>query len=516
MAYKIKKKNTQSHIIVEARAGTGKTSTMIAGLNLMFGNKPKFKGTDEQQAIWDEMAAGGKPDEIIFVAFNKSIQLELEQKVPSGVTAKTLHGLGYSILAKNGYKIQAGSETTRYMVRDLLGYAKGTSMSKEDYRDSMVVEKIVAILKNNLIGWSDEELEMVINENDVDVNGNKPQVFNLVKQVMEKSLKLVKGKVNWISFDDMIWLPNVMELNYDKFDLMIVDECQDLNCSQQQMVLKMAKRLILIGDSFQSIYGFRGADVKSMERMEEYLSATKVGVKKLTLTTTWRCPKSHVVNVNKYVADIKAADIAEEGIIEHSEADDLTAQAKIGDMVISRVNANLCAAAFRLIRNGTPCRILGRDYGANLISLVKKLDTDDKIKTLVETLKTWRGEEEARINKAYTFPDKQLQLLAEKYQSLVYLTGGLDTVTKLVDRIDSLFSSKLTADKSVTLSTVHKAKGLESDNVFILGREKMPHPMAKKPWEKQQELNLIYVAETRSKHRLILVSEAKEMEPEFN
>jgi superfamily I DNA/RNA helicase len=253
-----------------------------------------------------------------------------------------------------------------------------------------------------------------------------------------------------------------------------------------------------------------------MERMEEYLSATKVGVKKLTLTTTWRCPKSHVVNVNKYVADIKAADIAEEGIIEHSEADDLTAQAKIGDMVISRVNANLCAAAFRLIRNGTPCRILGRDYGANLISLVKKLDTDDKIKTLVETLKTWRGEEEARINKAYTFPDKQLQLLAEKYQSLVYLTGGLDTVTKLVDRIDSLFSSKLTADKSVTLSTVHKAKGLESDNVFILGREKMPHPMAKKPWEKQQELNLIYVAETRSKHRLILVSEAKEMEPEFN
>lgn len=514
MAYTIKKKNSQPHIIVEARAGTGKTSTMIAGLNLMFGKKPKFKGTEEQQAIWDAMQAGGKPGSIIFVAFNKSIQLELAQKVPSDVEAKTLHGLGYGILAKNGYRIQAGSETTRYMVREMLGYEKGAQMTKQDYKDSMVVEKIVGILKNNLIGWSDEELDLVINENDVEVNGNKAQVFNLVKQVMEQSSKLVRGKVNWISFDDMIWLPNVMELNYDKYDLMIVDECQDLNGAQQQMVLKMANRLILIGDSYQSIYGFRGADVKSMERMGEYLSATKVGVNKLSLTTTWRCPKSHVANVNKYVADIKAADDAGEGVIDHRHGDELIAEAKIGDLVISRVNANLCAAAFKMIRNNIPCRILGRDYGANLISLIKKLDSDNKVETLIEALKGWREEEESRINKAYSFPDKQLNLLAEKYQSLVYLTGGLTKVTDLVDRIDTLFSSKLTSDKSVTLSTVHKAKGLEAETVFILGREKMPHPMARKPWEKQQETNLIYVAETRSKSRLVLVSEEVE-EPTF-
>jgi superfamily I DNA/RNA helicase len=514
MAYKIKKKNTLSHIIVEARAGTGKTSTMIAGLNLMFGDKPKFNPTAEQLAIWDAMSEGDRPDKIIFVAFNKSIQIELQEKVPSGVEAKTLHGLGYSILAKNGYKIQASADAARYLVRDMLGYEKGASMSKEDYRDSMVVEKMVGILKNNLIGWSDEELEMVINENDVDVNGNKAQVFNLVKQVMDKSSKLTRGKMNWISFDDMIWLPNVMELKQDKFDLMIVDECQDLNCAQQQMVLKLAERLILIGDSHQSIYGFRGADVKSMERMSEHLGSTKVGVKHLSLTTTWRCPKLHVQNVNKYVADIKAADSAIDGIIANYSKNDMVKRAKAGDMIVSRVNANLCQAAFRLIRAGKPCRILGRDYGANLINLVKKLDTDDKLSTLRGLLADWRAEEEARINKAYTFPAKQLELLGEKYNSLVHLTGGLTKTSELIERIDSLFSSKLTSGQSITLSTVHKAKGLESDVVWILGREKMPHPMAKKDWERQQEINLIYVAETRSKDLLAYVNDDMDDEPE--
>lgn len=514
MAYRIKSKNTLPHIVVEARAGTGKTSTMIAGLNLMFGNEPKFPPTEEQKAIWEAMSSGGKPSSIIFVAFNKSIQVELQEKVPQGVDAKTLHGLGYSILAKNGYKIQATAEATRYIVRDLLGYEKGAHMSKEDYRDSMVVEKIVGICKNNLIGWTDEELEVVIAENDVDVNGNKAQVFNLVKQVMDKTSKLVRGKTNWISFDDMIWLPNVMELKQDKFDLMIVDECQDLNAAQQQMVLKLANRLILIGDSFQSIYGFRGADVRSMERMTEYLANTKVGVQTLSLTTTWRCPKLHVQNVNKYVADIKAADNAVEGSIESSSKGDLIKNAKSGDMVISRINANLCEVAFKLIRRGTPCRILGRDYGANLISLIKKLDTDNSIESLVKALADWRADEEARINKAYTFPEKQLNLLAEKYQSLMHLAGGLKQVSQLVDRIDSLFSSKLTASQSVTLSTVHKAKGLESEVVYILNREKMPHPMAKKEWERQQETNLIYVAETRSKDRLVYVSDDMDDEPE--
>jgi superfamily I DNA/RNA helicase len=58
----------------------------------------------------------------------------------------------------------------------------------------------------------------------------------------------------------------------------------------------------------------------------------------------------------------------------------------------------------------------------------------------------------------------------------------------------------------VTLSTVHKAKGLEAENVFILDVSKMPHPMAKTESQKIQELNLKYVALTRSKSYLGFVA----------
>jgi len=56
--------------------------------------------------------------------------------------------------------------------------------------------------------------------------------------------------------------------------------------------------------------------------------------------------------------------------------------------------------------------------------------------------------------------------------------------------------------QGIAFSTVHKAKGLEADRVFILHPEMMPHPKASKPWEQQQERNIKYVSETRSKEYL--------------
>lgn len=56
------------------------------------------------------------------------------------------------------------------------------------------------------------------------------------------------------------------------------------------------------------------------------------------------------------------------------------------------------------------------------------------------------------------------------------------------------------------LSTIHKAKGLEAERVFILKPDLMPHPKAKRGWEIDQENNLRYVAITRSKRELYLVN----------
>jgi DNA helicase-2/ATP-dependent DNA helicase PcrA len=59
----------------------------------------------------------------------------------------------------------------------------------------------------------------------------------------------------------------------------------------------------------------------------------------------------------------------------------------------------------------------------------------------------------------------------------------------------------------VTLSTVHKAKGLEFPTVFILDFDKyMPSKYAKRPWQIVQETNLIYVAITRAMERLVYIN----------
>ena len=74
-------------------------------------------------------------------------------------------------------------------------------------------------------------------------------------------------------------------------------------------------------------------------------------------------------------------------------------------------------------------------------------------------------------------------------------------------RIDEIFPSR-SKKGGISLSTVHKAKGLEADNVYIICESLMPSQSAKKEWEIKQEYNLMYVAYTRAKNKLGFVDES--------
>jgi hypothetical protein len=79
----------------------------------------------------------------------------------------------------------------------------------------------------------------------------------------------------------------------------------------------------------------------------------------------------------------------------------------------------------------------------------------------------------------------------------------------LVAKIEKIFMED---GEGICLSTIHRAKGLESDRAFILCRSCMPPKREKREWEMEEENNLIYVAYTRAKHVLGFVSE-KEVPP---
>ena len=80
--------------------------------------------------------------------------------------------------------------------------------------------------------------------------------------------------------------------------------------------------------------------------------------------------------------------------------------------------------------------------------------------------------------------------------------GGVTTLRGLTARIDGLFGD---AGDRVTLSTVHRAKGKEAENVFILLPHLMPLPNAETPEEREAEDCVRFVAVTRARRKLVFV-----------
>ena len=108
--------------------------------------------------------------------------------------------------------------------------------------------------------------------------------------------------------------------------------------------------------------------------------------------------------------------------------------------------------------------------------------------------KTHCTEEEAKQHTTYT-------TLVDKIQCIENIAYGLTDADAVINRINTIFDDD--RKNGICLSTVHKSKGLESDNVFILCEDKFYLKNCMKvQWMAEQEENLVYVAYTRAKHKL--------------
>lgn len=173
--------------------------------------------------------------------------------------------------------------------------------------------------------------------------------------------------------------------------------------------------------------------------------------------------------------------------------------------ILCRNTAPLVGFAYSLLKRDVSCRILGRDIGANLISLIKKLRPID-LTDFDAKLQKWLDREVERA----IGEDRSPERLYDQAECLRFFVDSLDedsrTVESLVAKIELMFTDQPEATR-LTLSTVHKAKGLEFETVFILDREKyMPSRWAAQEWQKIQEQNLLYVAVTRAKLNLVYIT----------
>jgi len=469
--------NDKGNAVIDAVAGSGKSTTIVEALKLIPKNKT-----------------------VLFLAFNKAIVEELKIKIGQidNVEIRTLHSLGMSAVLKT-FRTQVQDDKYKvYINNQLLGSIRPEANLFEeeliDYKKN--INQLVDLARVYLCE-SVEKLEDIADKYCINTLDNEcTMAMNVVAWG--------KNEVGKIDFTDMIYFPNVKKVTVPQFDYVFIDECQDLNTAQRELFLKALKpsgRFIAVGDPRQAIYGFAGADVESFNLLKSLPNTIH-----LPLSVCYRSDNSIITLAKEIVPQIEARDNAPEGVVcRESKVEDI----KDGDMVLCRVTAPLVALCMFYIAKGIKAYVKGRDIGANLINMIKKIKKNKRrnMADVMENLsaeldkvsakimrKTHCSLSEARENSLF----KSLQ---DKINAIAVIAKDLKTADAVMNRIETIFKDN---DRSgICLSTVHKAKGLESDNVFIIREDKFYIKQAMRvEWMAEQERNLVYVAYTRAKHFL--------------
>lgn len=458
--------------IVEAVAGSGKTTTIVEGIKRI----PPLATS-------------------IFLAFNKSIAEELKAR---GVNARTFHSLAFGTMLRHRNVKSVTSDKLQKLISQFFQRA-------DVYDYGSFAARLVGLAKQSGIGCLVPDVESswydIVEHHGLTLEKENASMTRAVE--LSRELLKLSNKSNLIDFDDMLYLPVLEGISLPKFDFVFVDEAQDTNAIQRALLRKIMKRtsrLVAVGDPAQAIYGFRGADSDSLG-----LIAEEFKCKTLPLSVSYRCAQSVVEYARNWVGHIEPSDSAPVGAVTELGTKWTLDTIKAKDLVVCRTTRPLVALAFRMLRNRKPAQILGRDIGQGLARLVKGFKTNS-LSELEHRVEAWADRE---IEKAIAKQNESLASSTEdKAQCILMLVEELQReksdVNGLLDVINKLFSDK---SGCVMLMTIHKAKGLEGDRVFWLNSSSCPSKWAKQEWQKQQERNLCYVATTRAKQELILIEE---------
>ena len=477
-------------IVLEALAGTGKSTTIVEG-----GRRAP------------------EPTKL-YTAFAKRNQLDLAEKLKDfhGAEAKTLHGTGFGTVKSywEGVDIDKKGDRKKSLVEAVCGGAAPDAIKRlvgkllEKGREMAPKAREAGDLESIAIEFDctpDERWE-------ADGFG-----LDYVETRALEAMDLAAAKKpRVIDYSDMLFLPVRNRWLRPRYDLVFVDERQDMTATQLEIALGVGRgRIVLVGDVHQAIYGFRGADTDAAVRLKEQLKA-----KVMSLSTTYRCPRAVVAEAARLVPAYTAASSAPEGVVRSCPSvARMIEELGPDDFVLSRSNAPLATIAMRLVRARKRVRIQGRDIGDGLKALVDKIaagKAGSSIPEFLERLRHWEEREVLRAEKAGK--DELIEKIRDKAETIFAIADGATGVPEVKERLAWLFDDERNGG-TIVLSSVHKAKGLEAANVFVLRDTlypKLPPKVAERmtPAQKdkreQEERNIEYVAITRAMQTLVWVA----------
>jgi len=520
------------NLIIQAFAGTGKTTTMV------------------------ELVNRAPEPVILMCAFAKKNQLDLQAKVTrAGVDTRTFNSLGYERCRKYmGNNVRMDGDRAARLAQFVCGVAAPRDMVK-------LVAKLSAKGKHTLPGWETREriearvaadkampqfvreqlrrewtdapqveMEDLAREHDLtpdeqweEEGWNTARIAKLALAAMKLAATahtLSRQHPHYdcsVDGDDQCYLPIANSWVNPRYDMVVVDECQDTSLVQLKLargLLRQGGRFVVVGDRFQALYRFRGAAADSMDKLKAEMSTEgKGGIVEMTLPETYRCGRAIVAEAARLVPGYVAHASNAEGSVTHCTDRELVKQAQPGDFILSRANAPLVATCLSFLRAGKRCKVEGKDIGTTLVTLVGKLNAKSLTDFLLK-LNRWEERECERATKTAK-TDEQAEAkcdqIHDKADTLRAIAEGLSGMTELTARITDLFADNAANGEQVVCMTVHKAKGLETDRVFLLEHTFKAKDgvkasgKAKKADKSQDEIFIRYVAITRAKKELVYV-----------
>lgn len=453
---------SDKNLMINALAGTGKTSTL--------------------EMI--EQAVKARP--VLYMVFNRKNADEAEKRMLSTTTVRTFNSLGHRVWAKAQAKnkLVLNSRKSQEILREII---KAAPKNTSNALWSVFWDIIAGVGLAKSLGYVPEgkypnakrlitqgEFHNQLDESPDDLVGD------LIDAVLTQSIKLSYDGV--IDYNDQIYMPALFGGTFPQFPLVLVDEYQDLNPVNHAMLKKLArKRLIGVGDPWQSIYAFRGAKRGGMDT-----ARAEYAMESLDLSISFRCPEAIVANVLWRVPHFKA--FKEGGSVNtptHLSPSDIADTA----VVICRNNAPLLAAALRLLSNGRSVSVSGSDIGPKLIAFMKKLGSEEMSRAqTLSAIADWEAEKLARESTSARDLAACMRVFAEHGDSLSQAIAYAEHV--------------LAQKGTIRLMTGHKSKGLEFDTVYHLDSWLVRSGHNGAP-PTEQDKNLDYVISTRSKDKLI-------------
>lgn len=508
------------------------------------------------------------PAEIILLTFTNKAAEEMKTRVAKmgGMEmslgfAGTFHTFGARMLRHYGQLVNLPPNFVIYDTDDsesvIKGVVKNLGLDPKNNRPGMYLH-LISRMKNELLTPVDL------------AETAKDDFYKKVVTVWQEYERLLR-KAAAVDFDDLLIftvrllsLPSMQERIKEKYKYILVDEYQDTNKAQFLITKLLAVHptgLMVVGDAAQAIYSFRGADFRNLSLLEkEYPDLVTLRLPKNYRSTQTILDAAYGVianNKNHPVLKLEAiksfgekidmvevVDEREEAAYVVSVAERLSTVG--GSLaVLYRTNAQSRAIEEALIRRKIDYKLVGgirfydRAEVRDLLAYLRVIyNADDLVSwQRVEGLgkrnkakfEIWLAAERGRLLEKY--PHELLQEIidqtgylarfnerdeedaarVENIRELLAVASEQPDLTAFLESVALIQSEEIAERKAgkalVTMMTIHAAKGLEFDEVIIVGLEEGLLPHSRSLLEKEdleEERRLMYVAMTRARAKLHL------------